>query len=115
MSWCNIGALGGAACLLLPGFALSQVADDKAAVMAANRARTCYLDLSDGQLKCGRRPQRSLSEARKLLAPGSLVKSQELSNCKARDGVWVYKWRALPTQPPIAVDADTGKVINCGP
>jgi hypothetical protein len=113
MSWRKRRALGGAACLLLPGSALSQVAEDHAAIRAANRARTCYVELSDGLLKCGGRPQRTLSEARKLLAPGSLVKAQELGNCKARDGVWVFKWRALPTQPAIAVDADTGKVINC--
>jgi hypothetical protein len=105
--------LVGTACLLLPGSALSQVAEDKAAIMAANRARTCYVELSDGQLKCGGRPQRTLSEARKLLAPGSLVKAQELGKCKAQDGVWFFKWRALPTQPAIAVDANTGKVINC--
>jgi hypothetical protein len=115
MSWRKLGALGGAAYLILLGSALSQVAEDKAAIRAANRARTCYIELSDGQLKCGGRPQRTLAEARKLLAPGSLVKSQEVGNCKARDGVWVFEWRALPTQPAIAVDADTGKVINCGP
>jgi hypothetical protein len=42
------------------------------------------------------------------------VKSQELSNCKARNAVWVFKWRAPSNQPPIAVDADTGKVVDCG-
>jgi hypothetical protein len=108
------GALVGAACLLPPP-ALSEIAADKAAMWAANRARTCYVDLSDGRLKCGGRPLRTLSEARKLLTPGSLVKSQELSNCTARSGVWVFKWRALPNQPAIAVDADTGKVVvDCG-
>jgi hypothetical protein len=111
-SW-KLGALAGAACLL-PGPALSQITADKAAIWAANRARTCYVDLSDGQLKCGRRPLRLLSEARELLLPGSLVKSQDLSNCKARNAVWVFKWRALPNQPPVAVDADTGKVVDCG-
>jgi hypothetical protein len=108
------GALVGAACLL-PAPVRSEIAADKAAMWAANRARTCYVDLSDGLLKCGGRPLRSLLEARKLLIPGSLVKSQELANCKARREVWVFKWRALPTQPPIAVDADTGKVLaECG-
>jgi len=108
------GALVGAACLL-PAPALSEISADKAAVWAANRARTCYVDLSDDQLKCGGRALRSLSEARKLLTPGSLVKSQELTNCKAQRGVWVFKWRALPNHPAIAVDADTGKVlVDCG-
>jgi hypothetical protein len=114
MSWWKLHAVGGAACLLLSGAALSQIAGEKAEIRAANRARTCYVDLSDGQVKCGGRPQRSLSEARKLLAPGSLVKSQELGNCKAPNAVWVFKWRALPSQQPIAVDAETGKVIDCG-
>jgi hypothetical protein len=108
------GALIGAACLL-PSPALSEISADKAATWAANRARTCYVDLSDGRLRCGGRPLRTLPEARKLLAPGSLVKSQELSNCTARSAVWVFKWRALPNQPAIAVDADTGKVVvDCG-
>ena len=114
MSWWNRSTLSGAACLLLTGSALAQIAEDKAAIRAANRARTCYVDLSNGHLRCGGRPQRSLAEARELLAPGSLLKSQELSNCKARDRIWVFKWRALPTQPPIAVDAESGK-IDCGP
>ena len=114
MSWWKRGALGGAACLLLPSSALSEIAEDTAAIRAANRARTCYVDLFDGRLKCRGRPQRSLAEARKLLTPGSLLKPQELGNCKARGGVWTFKWRALPTQPPIAVDADTGKVVDCG-
>ena|SRR3712207_4038791 len=114
MSWLKRCTLSGAACLLLSGSALSQIAEDKAAIRAANRARTCYVDLADGRLRCGGRPQRSLAEARKLLAPGSLVKSQELGDCKARDGVWVFKWRALPTQPPMVVDADTGKLVDCG-
>jgi hypothetical protein len=107
------GALVGAACLL-PRPALSEIAAEKVATWAANRARTCYVDLSDGHLKCGGRPLRTLAEARKLLAPGSLVKPQELGNCKARTAVWLFKWRALPNQPPITVDAETGKVIDCG-
>ena len=111
-SW-RLGALVGTASLLLCGPALSQIAGDKAAIRAANRARTCYVDLSDGQLKCGARPQRLLAEARNLLAPGSLVKAHDLSNCKAQGEVWVFKWRALPNQPPIIVDAETGKVIDC--
>jgi hypothetical protein len=101
-------------CLLVPISASSQSASDKAEIRAASRARTCYVDLADGQLKCGGRPQRSLAEARKLLAPGSLVESQELRNCKAQEAVWVFKWRGLPTQPPLTVDAQTGKVIECG-
>jgi len=108
------GALAGAACLL-PGPALSEISADKAATWAANRARTCYVDLSDGHLKCGGRPLRTLVEARKLLAPGALVKGQEFGNCKVRDGVWVFRWRALPNQPAILVDADTGKIVaDCG-
>jgi hypothetical protein len=114
MKWSKPGALVGAACLLLPGSALSQIAADTAAIRAANRARTCYVDLSNGQLRCGGRPQRSLAQARELLTAGSLVKSQELGNCKARNAVWVFKWRALPNLPAITVDGDTGKVIDCG-
>jgi hypothetical protein len=113
MRW-KSGALFVTGSLLISGSALSQSERDKAEIRAASRARTCYVDLADGQLKCGGRPRRSLAEARKLLAPGSLVKSQELKNCKAPDAVWVFKWRGLPTQPPLAVDAQTGKVIECG-
>jgi hypothetical protein len=101
-------------CLLLPDSALSQIASEKAAIIAANRARTCYVDMADGQLRCGGRPRRSLSEARKLLSPGSLVKAVELRNCPAREAIWSFMWRGFPTQPPIAVDAETGRVIECG-
>ena len=100
------------ACLVLPGSALSQISAEKAEVPAANRARTCYVELADGQIKCGGRPQRSFSEARKLLMPGSLMKPQELSGCRTRSAVWVFEWRALPNQPPITVDAETGKIID---
>ncbi len=112
MRFWKLGALVGAACLIPPGSALSQVASDNAAIRAANRARTCYVDLVDGQLRCGRRPLRSLAEARKFLAPGTLVKSQELKNCKVRDSAWVFKWRAFPNYPAIVVDAETGKVVD---
>ena len=113
MKWEKSCAFIATICLLLPGSALSQIASDKAAISAANRARTCYVDLADGQLKCGGRPRRTLAEARKLLTPGSLVTAQELSGCNAREGIWAFKWRGLPTQPPIAVDAQTGKVVEC--
>ena len=114
MRWWKLWALGGTACLAVSDPALAQVSSDKAAARAASRARTCYVDLSDGRLKCGGRPQRSLAEARKLLAPGSLVKAQELSNCKTQSAAWIFKWRALPNQPAIAVDSDTGRVVDCG-
>jgi hypothetical protein len=113
MRW-KSGACFVTVCLLTPGFASSQSESEKAEIRAASRARTCYVDLADGQLKCEGRPRRSLAEARKLLAPGSLVKAQEFRNCKAREAVWVFRWRGLPTQPPLTVDAQTGKLIECG-
>jgi hypothetical protein len=113
MRWMS-GALFVTGCLLTPSSASSQTQSDKAEIRAASRARTCYVDLADGQLKCGGRPRMSLAEARKLLAPGVLVKSEELRNCKAREAVWVFKWRGLPTQPPLTVDAQTGKMMECG-
>ena len=100
-------------CFLVPGSSLSQMASDKAGIVAANRARTCYVDMADGELKCGGRPRRSLAEARGLLTPGALVKAEEFRSCPAREAIWIFKWRGLPTQPPIAVDAQTGRVIEC--
>jgi hypothetical protein len=113
MTWWKANALLAGISLLLTGSALSQIGSDRAAIRAANRARTCFVDMADGQLKCGGRPLRSLAEARALLTPGALAKPEELRDCKAGEAVWIFKWRSLPTQPPIAVDAQTGKVIEC--
>jgi len=114
MTWWKASAPFAAISLLLTGSALSQIASDRAAIRAANRARTCFIDMADGQLKCGGRPLRSLAEARQLLTPGALVKPEELRDCKAGEAIWIFKWRGLPTQPPIAVDAQTGRVVECG-
>ena len=114
MTWWKASAPFAAISLLLTGSALSQIASDRAAIRAANRARTCFIDMADGQLKCGGRPLRSLAEARQLLTPGALVKPEELRDCKAGEAIWIFKWRGLPTQPPIAVDAKRAEWSSVG-
>ena len=69
--------------------------------------------MMDGQLKCGGRPLRSLTAARTLLGPGTLMKPDEPSTCNAGKPTWVFKWRGFPNHAPIAVDAETGKLIEC--
>jgi hypothetical protein len=91
---------------------LAETSRDAAEVAAARHARTCYVEMMDGQLKCGGRPRRSLADAR-LLGPGTLAKAEESSACNAGKPTWVFKWRGFPDQPPIAVDAQTGKLIEC--
>jgi hypothetical protein len=93
--------------------ALPETSREAAEVVAARHARTCYVEMMDGQLKCGGRPRRSLAAARALLGPGTLAKSNEPSTCKTSKPTWVFKWRGFPDQAPIAVDADTGKLIEC--
>ena len=97
----------------LAGPVSAQVAADKAETRAALRARTCFMDLGDGRMKCGGRPLRSLSEARRLLAPGTLVNDPKPGGCNSREAVWSFAWRALPAQPPIRIDARTGAVVEC--
>ena len=84
-----------------------------AEVIAARHARTCYVEMVDGKLKCGGRPRRSLATARALLGPGTLTKPDEPSTCNAGKPTWVFKWRGFPDQVPIAVDSETGKLIEC--
>jgi hypothetical protein len=72
--------------------ALPETSREAAEVVAARHARTCYVEMVDGQLKCGGRPRRALAAARALLGPGR---------------------RGLPNQAPIGVDAETGKLIEC--
>jgi hypothetical protein len=60
-------------CFLLSTPAVPQISGEKAEVIAARHARTCYVEMMDGQLKCGGRPRRSLSAARALLGPGTLA------------------------------------------
>jgi hypothetical protein len=93
--------------------ALPETSREEAEVVAARHARTCYVEMMDGQLKCGRRPRRSLAAARTLLGPGTLAKPDEPSTCKTRKPIWVFRWRGFPDQAPIAVDAETGKLIEC--
>ena len=68
MGW-KSGALAVTIYLLMSAPARPQISSDKAEVAAARRARTCYVEMMDGQLKCGGRPQRSLAAARALLGP----------------------------------------------
>jgi hypothetical protein len=92
---------------------LPETSREQAEVVAARQARTCYIEMMDGQLKCGGRPQRSLSAARALLGPGTLARPGEPPTCKASKPTWVFKWRGFPDQAPIAVDAETGKLVEC--
>ena len=93
--------------------ALTETSRETAEVVAARHARTCYVEMMDGKLKCGGRPRRSLADARALLGPGTLAKPDEPSTCKAGKPTWVFKWRGFPDQAPIVVDARTGKLIEC--
>jgi hypothetical protein len=93
--------------------ALPETSREAAEVVAARHARTCYVEMMDGQLKCGGRPRRSLAAARALLGPGTLEKPDEPSTCNAGNPIWVFKWRGFPDQAPIAVDAKSGKLIEC--
>jgi hypothetical protein len=107
------GALFLTTCLVAATPALSETSREAAEVVAARHARTCYVEMMDGQLKCGGRPRRSLADARALLGPGTLVKPNERPACNAGKSTWVFKWRGFPDQAPIAVDAETGKLIEC--
>ena len=109
------GALFLTACLVASTPALSETSREAAEVVAARHARTCYVEMMDGQLKCGGRPQRSLAAARALLGPGTFAKADEPSACHAGKPVWVFKWRGFPNQAPIVIDAQTGKLIECRP
>ena len=95
--------------------ARSESSREAAEVVAARHARTCYVEMMDGQLKCGGRPQRSLAAARALLGPGAFAKADEPSACHAGKPVWVFKWRGFPNQTPIIIDAQTGQLIECPP
>ena len=107
------GALFLTACLVASTPALSGTSREAAEVVAARHARTCYVEMMDGQLKCGGRPRRSLADARALLGPGTLAKPNESHTCNAGKPAWLFKWRGFPDQAPIAVDAETGKLTEC--
>jgi len=109
------GALFLKAYLLASNPALAHTPLQQAEVVAARHARTCYVEMLDGRLKCGGRPQRSFAAARALLAPGTLARANERPTCNAGKPTWVFKWRGFPDQTPIAVDAETGKLIECHP
>jgi hypothetical protein len=113
MSQWKTGALFLTAYLLAATPALPETSREEAEVVAARQARTCYVEMMDGQLKCGGRPRRSLADARALLGPGTLAKPNESPTCNAGKPTWVFKWRGFPAQAPIAVDAETGKLIEC--
>src|SRR3954453_24058177 len=108
------GALAVTIYLLMPAPAWPQMSSDKAEVAAARRARTCYIEMMDGQLKCGGRPQRALAAARALLGPGTFAKPDEPSACQVGNPVWMFKWQGFPNQAPIVVNAQTGKMVACG-
>ena len=107
------GALFLTVSLLASTPALPETSRAEAEVVAARHARTCYVEMVDGQLKCGGRPRRSLAAARTLLGPGTRAKPDEPSTCKVGKPTWVFKWRGFPNQAPIAVDAETGNLIEC--
>jgi hypothetical protein len=111
--WRN-GALFLKAYLLASSPALAETPREQAEVVAARHARTCYVEMMDGRVKCGGRPRRSFAAARALLAPGTLAKANERPTCNAGKPTWVFKWRGFPDQTPLAVDAETGKLIECG-
>jgi hypothetical protein len=93
----------------------AEFAQDKAHAVAANYARKCYVDMADGQVKCGVRPLRTLASARELLSNGKLISNGEISGCTVNKAVWAFEWRAFPKQTPILVDANTGKLVSCRP
>ena len=93
----------------------AEFAQDKAHAVAANYARRCYVDMADGQVKCGVRPLRTLASARELLSNGKLDGNGEISGCTVNKTVWAFEWRAFPKQTPILVDAKTGKLVSCRP
>jgi hypothetical protein len=109
----NAGALFLTVYLLAATPALPEISRETAEVVAARHARTCYVEMMDGQLKCAGRPRRSLADARALLGPGTLAKPDEPSTCKLGRSTWIFKWRGFPDQAPIGVDAETGKLIEC--
>jgi hypothetical protein len=113
MSQWKTGAIFLTVYLLAATPALPETSREAAEVVAARHARTCYVEMMDGQLKCGGRPRRSLAAARALLGPGTLAKPDEPSTCKAGKPTWVFKWRGFPNQAPIVVDAQTGKLMEC--
>jgi hypothetical protein len=93
--------------------AFSEIEGEKAAIVAARHARSCYVEMLDGQLKCGGRPQRSLSAARSLLERGSRARTDVPVTCESTAALWVFKWRGFPDQAPILIDAETGKLVRC--
>jgi len=113
MGWWKTGAPFLTAYLLASPPGLSETSPEQAEIVAARHARTCYVEMMDGQLKCGGRPQRAFAAARGLLGPGTLAKLDEPSTCNRGKPTWVFKWRGFPNQTPISVDAETGKLIKC--
>jgi hypothetical protein len=114
MSWWKSGMPAAVVYILTLTPTFSQISSDRAFVVAANFARTCYVEMLDGQIKCGGRPQRSLSSAKTLLSPGRLVEGGEPSICNTSKTIWVFKWRAFPEKAPVIVDAQTGKRMGTG-
>jgi hypothetical protein len=95
--------------------AVAETSREAAEVVAARHARTCYVEMLDGQLKCGGRPRRTFAEARALLGTGTLANADEPGPCHAGKPIWMFRWRGFPDQAPIAVDAETGKLTTCRP
>jgi hypothetical protein len=108
-------ALFSALSLLAATPAVPETSREAAEVVAARNARTCYVEMLDGQIKCGGRPRRTFAEARALLGPGTLAKADEPGPCHVAKPIWMFRWRGFPDQAPIAVDAETGKLTTCRP
>ena len=107
--------IGGSAWLLGANATFAEVAQDKARAIAANHGRRCYVDMADGQVKCRLQALRSLASAQEFLSAGKLVSDGKIRGCNVNKAVWAFEWRAFPEQPPILVDAKTGKLVNCRP
>src|SRR3954447_24085229 len=82
--------------LLASTLALPEASREQAEVVAARHARTCYVEMMDGQLKCGGHPQRSLAAARALLGPGTFANADEPSACRVGNPVWNLQMARLP-------------------
>src|SRR4051794_8254338 len=118
MSRSKTVALFSALSLLAATPAVPEISREAAEVVAARNARTCYVEMLDGQIKCGGRPRRTFAEARALLGPGTLAKADEPGPCHVAKPIWMFRGRGFPDQAPIAywwyVEAAGGRQARSG-